>query len=256
MIDIHAHILPGLDDGARHMDDSLAMAQLAIESGVHTIVATSHANTGGYFRQYKVEEYRECLHNFRYALKQEEIPLTVLSGMEIFMTDEVPELIEEQKLIPLNHSRYYLVEFAFGIEIEEMQWLLEQVMQLGVVPVIAHPERYHCIQRAPEAMKQLIRKGCMTQINRGSVFGRFGRRAQECADYLLDNQLVACIASDAHKPYERTTFMADIKEYMEDQYSVRYSKELLYDNCLRMIEDKKFYPWIFPKFMSEEIENR
>src|SRR5699024_5448971 len=116
MIDIHTHILPGLDDGARDMDDSLAMAEVALKSGVHTVVATSHANTGGYFREYGPEVYEERLQAFRRALEQEGMPLTVLSGMEIFTTEDVPELIEDGRLIPINHTSFFLMEFAFGIE--------------------------------------------------------------------------------------------------------------------------------------------
>ena len=240
MIDIHTHILPGLDDGARNMDDSLAMAQLALESGVHTVVATSHANTGGYFDEYEMDEYQECLMEFRLALEEEGMPLTVLSGMEIFTTEEVPELVKEKKLWSLNHSGYYLMEFSFGIQWEDMGHLLNNAINSGMIPVIAHPERYHCVQEFPDEILSWINQGCLTQVNRGSVFGKFGRRAKECVDYLLNQRLVTCIASDAHKPYERTTFMADIKEYMEERYSFRYAKALLYDNPLRILEGRKF----------------
>ena len=88
MIDIHTHILPGLDDGARDMDDSLEMAAIAAQSGVHALAATSHANTGGFFSEYSVEEYMKRLSDFRRELDREAIPLAVLSGMEIFMKQE------------------------------------------------------------------------------------------------------------------------------------------------------------------------
>lgn len=239
MIDIHTHILPGLDDGARDMKDSLAMAAIAVESGVHTLVATSHANVGGLFKEYRVEQYMERLTLFREALEREEIPLTVLSGMEIFTTGEVPELIEEGELISLNESPYYLMEFPFHIEQKEMNRLLDRVMEIEVIPVIAHPERYACVQESARDIFYWMEQGCLTQVNRGSIFGKFGRRAKRCVDHLLDRRMVTCIASDAHKPYERTTFMADIKEYMETHYSLEYSRELLYENPRRILEGKK-----------------
>lgn len=211
MIDIHTHILPGLDDGARDMDDSLEMAAIAAQSGVHALAATSHANTGGFFSEYSVEEYMKRLSDFRRELDREAIPLTVLSGMEIFMTHEVPDMIREERLLPLNETDYFLMEFSFGIEQEEMDELIDGVME----------------------------QGCLTQVNRGSIFGRFGERAKICADHLLSKRMVTCIASDAHKPYERTTYMADIKEYMEDHYSFEYSKKLLYDNPKKIFEGKK-----------------
>lgn len=235
MIDIHTHILPGLDDGARDMDDSLAMAEIALKSGVHTVAATSHANTGGYFREYGPEGYEERLHAFRMALQREGMPLTVLSGMEIFTTEEVPELIEDGRLISLNHTPFFLMEFSFGIEAGEMDRMLENVLEMGLTPVIAHPERYACVQERPQRVADWMRKGCLAQINRGSVFGRFGERAENCADILLKRRWVTCIASDAHKPYERTPYMADIKEYMEERYSYRYSRELLYENPRKIL---------------------
>lgn len=240
MIDIHTHILPGMDDGARDMEDALAMAQLAVESGVHTLVATSHANVGGFFGEYSVKQYVRRLEELRGVLRQERIPLTVLSGMEIFTTEEVPEMMEDGQVIPLNHSRYYLMEFDFGIEQVHMDGMLESVIQEGYVPVIAHPERYDCVQESLWSMEGWVQRGCLTQINRGSVFGKFGRRAKECADEMLRRRMAVCIASDAHKPYERTTFMADIKDYMEEQYSFEYARELLYENPLRIIENRSF----------------
>ena len=120
MIDIHTHILPGLDDGARDMEDSLSMAALALKSGVHTLVATSHANTGGFFKEYSIEEYLQRLEAFRKALDEVKLPLRVFSGMEIYMTREVPRMIREGRLLSLNQTGYFLTEFSFGIEQEEM----------------------------------------------------------------------------------------------------------------------------------------
>ena len=182
MIDIHTHILPGLDDGARDMEDSLSMAALALKSGVHTLVATSHANTGGFFKEYSIEEYLQRLEAFRKALDEVKLPLRVFSGME---------------------------------------------------------ERYRCVQESESGIAKWKNRGCLLQVNRGSIFGRFGSGAKQCVDRLLDQHMVTCIASDAHKPYERTTYMADVKEYMEQEYSFEYSKKLLYDNPKRILEGEK-----------------
>ena len=237
MIDIHTHILPGLDDGARDMEDSLSMAALALKSGVHTLVATSHANT--FFKEYSIEEYLQRLEAFRKALDEVKLPLRVFSGMEIYMTREVPRMIREGRLLSLNQTGYFLTEFSFGIEQEEMDEMLHDLMELGVTPVIAHPERYRCVQESESGIAKWKNRGCLLQVNRGSIFGRFGSGAKQCVDRLLDQHMVTCIASDAHKPYERTTYMADVKEYMEQEYSFEYSKKLLYDNPKRILEGEK-----------------
>lgn len=241
MIDIHTHILPGLDDGARDMEDSLSMAALALKSGVHTLVATSHANTGGFFKEYSIEEYLQRLEAFRKALDEVKLPLRVFSGMEIYMTREVPRMIREGRLLSLNQTGYFLTEFSFGIEQEEMDEMLHDLMELGVTPVIAHPERYRCVQESESGIAKWKNRGCLLQVNRGSIFGRFGSGAKQCVDRLLDQHMVTCIASDAHKPYERTTYMADIKEYMEQEYSFEYSKNCYMIILREFLKEKRWY---------------
>lgn len=120
-----------------------------------------------------------------------------------------------------------------------MDEMLHDLMELGVTPVIAHPERYRCVQESESGIAKWKNRGCLLQVNRGSIFGRFGSGAKQCVDRLLDQHMVTCIASDAHKPYERTTYMADVKEYMEQEYSFEYSKKLLYDNPKRILEGEK-----------------
>lgn len=239
MIDIHTHILPGLDDGAQDLEDALAMAQLSVRSGVHTVVATSHANTGGFFREYQVDEYLRRLEEFQDILRAEEIPLRILPGMEIYMTERAVDKIRRGELISLNQTDYFLTEFSFDIDQEEMDELLDELMELEITPVIAHPERYRCVQKTARGIYEWMERGCLTQVNRGSILGRFGSKAKRCVDHLLEMEMVTCIASDAHKPYERTTYMADIKEYMESEYSFEYSKKLLYDNPKKILEGEK-----------------
>lgn len=241
MIDIHTHILPGLDDGARDMEDSLSMAALALKSGVHTLVATSHANTGGFFKEYSIEEYLQRLEAFRKALDEVKLPLRVFSGMEIYMTREVPRMIREGRLLSLNQTGYFLTEFSFGIEQEEMDEMLHDLMELGVTPVIAHPERYRCVQESESGIAKWKNRGCLLQVNRGSIFGRFGSGAKQCVDRLLDQHMVTCIASDAHKPYERTTYMADIKEYMEQEYSLNIQRNCYMIILREFLKEKRWY---------------
>ena len=121
MIDIHTHILPGLDDGARDMDDSLEMAVIAVQSGVHALAATSHANTGGFFSEYSVEEYMKRLSDFRRELDREAIPLTVLSGMEIFMTHEVPDMIREEDCC--RSMRQTISLWNSALELSRKRWM-------------------------------------------------------------------------------------------------------------------------------------
>ncbi len=250
MIDIHTHILPGMDDGARNMRDSLNMARLAVESGVHTIIATPHCNIPGFFNNYFDPFFHRLLMKLRQRLSEERIPLRVFSGMEVFTTGDVIDKMEDGRIISLNHSRYYLMEFPFDIMPEVMEDRLLRIAHTGRVPVIAHPERYHCIQDMPQLLYELLDRGCKAQCNKGSFFGYFGESARKTVEVLADYHLIHMVASDAHSPYERTTYMGEIQEYLEERYSYEYAKLLLYDNPNRLIYDQPI------PFQGKKIEKK
>ena len=114
MIDIHSHILPGLDDGAQDLFDTLEMVDMAARNGVRTIIATPHCNMPGEALAYPEAQYKECIQVVRNALWQEGIPVTILAGAEALATPELPELIKQGKIMTLNNSRYLLIEFLFA----------------------------------------------------------------------------------------------------------------------------------------------
>ena len=149
MIDIHTHILPGLDDGSQTLSDSLEMAELALESGVDTIIATPHSNQLGRFENFDLAHLKHVFSRLQQALQEEGIPLTLHLGMEIFASEDLCEKIQAGALLSLNRSRYYLVEFAFDEAPEFIGDILDGVLSVGAIPVIAHPERYFCVQNYP-----------------------------------------------------------------------------------------------------------
>lgn len=238
MIDIHTHILPGIDDGAQDMSDALELAEIAWESGTEALVVTPHSNQVGRFENYNTEELQNIYFEFCKALEQERIPLKIYPGMEIFVTDDIKEKIAHDRFVGLNRSDYYLVEFPFDMNHEEIQHGLEMILETGKIPLIAHPERYFCVQDFPAITYEWIQMGCRTQVNRGSVFGKFGRKEERVAHYMLDNGLATCIASDAHGPYIRTTYMQDIKDYLLKCYGEAAAYWLLEGNPGKIIDNK------------------
>lgn len=237
MIDIHTHILPGIDDGAGNLLMSLEMAKIARDSGVDTIVATPHCNMEGIFENFYDDEWDIRLQELCSYLEKQNVSLQILSGMEIYASVDVAEKIQRGRLLPLNGSRYYLIEFPFDADPFWMGDILDSVLQLGKIPLIAHPERYYCVQDEPMILYEWMQQGCVSQLNRGSVFGRFGRHAKGTADLLLNYGLVTCVASDAHSSHQRTTFMRDIEEYLYREYGRTYAEDLLYNNPRRVITD-------------------
>ncbi|MCQ2492545.1 MAG: hypothetical protein MJ087_05845 [Lachnospiraceae bacterium] len=241
MIDIHAHILPGIDDGAYNMDMALDMADIAVSGGTSIIVATPHAdldNARARFKNYYGRRFIMNLQAFRKALDEEGIPLTVLSGQEISLKRSTLSKINNEDLISLNHSDYYLVEFEFDEDPAVMEVRLMELLHEGCIPIIAHPERYYAMQDDPRWLYNWSHAGCLVQINRGSVLGRFGEECKSVSDYLLEHNLVTCIASDAHSSRQRSTYMGDVSDYLEDEYSYDFAKRLLYDNPKKIIENK------------------
>lgn len=239
MIDIHTHIVPYVDDGAEDMEDALLMAELALESGVETVIATPHSNIPGEVENYAGPELEGFLNDLRNQLTQRQLPLTVLSGMEIYATEDVPQKIRDGCFWSLNDSGRYLVEFGFQKRGSQVTNILEDLCDLGAKPVVAHPERYACIQRDPGLASDWIDMGCQLQMNRGSIFGKFGRASFYAAEELLQNGWITYIASDAHSPYRRTTYMKDIYDFLCEEFSKSKAQKLLIENPQKYLIDKE-----------------
>lgn len=215
------------------------MAEIAVSCGVDTIVATPHANQIGRFENFYGEELETQYHRFQRILKAEHLPLNLLLGMEISSSSDIKEKIQRKELIGLNGSKYFLVEFPFEEEPEEIEVVLKEIQAVGKIPLIAHPERYDCIQDYPVFLYQWLQMGCLSQINRGSLFGRFGRNAYHTAQELLDCQLVTCISSDAHGADMRTPFMGDAMDYIADQFGEGRMWQLFEENPRKILRNEE-----------------
>lgn len=250
MIDIHAHILPGIDDGAGDLYDTLEMAKLAADCGVTAIVATPHCNIPGVYKNYFGDAYREVFYRARAAIEREGIPVKLYPGMEVFATDDLPELIKEGKIMTLNQGHHLLMEFSFDEDPEFAAALLKQVRELDIRPVIAHVERYEFVQEDPWLIYEWRKEGYGIQVNKGSFMGRFGRRAFQTACELMDYRLISVVASDAHSPYRRTTYMRDAYEALLDNFPQGYLDILFKKNPARICRDELLddsIPFLLPE---------
>ena len=231
MIDIHAHIIPGVDDGSPDLTDSLLMAELSVESGVDTVIATPHSHVPGEGQREHLMHIRRQAALLREALIRRKIPLTLLLGMEIFCTPDLKDLLEAGLVLPMNGTDHYLIEFGFTMSAQRCRDHIRTVLEAGGVPVIAHPERYDAIQKDPQEARRWIRMGCLLQINKGSVFGSYGRGAKKAAIRMLDAGEVTFVGSDAHSPYRRTTHMEEIQDFLREEYSEKTARLLLGENA-------------------------
>lgn len=238
MVDIHAHILPGIDDGAADIYDTLEMVKMAADSGVKAMVATPHCNIPGVYENYYNKGYIETVKTVRKAVKQEGIPVQILPGMEVFATPDLTKQIEKKRIMSLNQSAYMLMEFSFAEEPEYASEMLDKIWKMGIRPVVAHAERYEFLQDDPQLAYEWRKRGYLIQINKGSFLGRFGWHARMAAYQLMDHNLVSVIASDAHSPYERTPYMWDVYEELKVDYPENYLKILFDENPRRICKNE------------------
>jgi protein-tyrosine phosphatase len=206
MIDLHSHILRGIDDGARTLEDSLDIARAAVSDGIVTIAATPHVRddwpTGAELMEERVAELRT-------AIEANDIPLEVVSGGEIsigWLTLLAPE---DLRRFGLAGSRYLLVETPYYGWPHVLPHLLFSLQGDGFVPVLAHPERNAEVAERPDLLVPLVESGVLIQVTAASVDGRIGRRAFECARLLIRQGLVHLLASDAHHASVREVGMAE-----------------------------------------------
>lgn len=195
MIDLHSHILPGLDDGARSLADSVDIAWAAVDDGITVIAGTPHVRddwpTGAEAMEQGVAELRAELQAAR-------IPLDVQPGGEIALDWAVKLPAEELRRFGLGGSRYLLVETPYHGWPRQLPDVLLSLRDQGFVPVLAHPERNVEVQAGPERLVPLVEAGILVQVTAASVDGRIGRRAAECGQRLIRRRVAHLLASDAH----------------------------------------------------------
>ena len=202
MIDIHCHILPGLDDGARTMDDAVAMARMAGDDGISTVVATPHHWEEMYAPT--PQEIRRAVGAVQDRLADEGIALKLLPGQEVMMAADVPERLRGGDLVTLgDRGEYLLIEVPRGEIPPGTEQVILEIMSLGVRPIIAHPEKCGAIRRKPEVLRQLVQHGCLIQMDADSLGGSKLGPTARFASGLLKDGLVHILASDGHSPTDR-----------------------------------------------------
>lgn len=228
MIDLHCHILPGIDDGAKTMTDALAMAEAAVESGITHILCTPHHRNGKYLNpKYEVIQ---AVADLQARLDEEGIPLTVFEGQEIRVTGELLTDRESGQLLGTDtEDRYLLMEFP-SIEIPYFaESLFLTLIGEGVTPVIVHPERNGGFIEDPNALIPFLEMGCLAQLTAPSYVGVFGKKIQKTAKQMVKHGLVQCVASDAHNLKGRKFYLAEAYNAIRKDFGTekeRYFKEV------------------------------
>lgn len=196
MLDLHTHILPGVDDGPDSMEESMEMARLAFAGGTRIIVATPHNRD--VVERSSISTVRSLVDEMNRLLQAEALPVTVLMGMENHLEMDTPQQVERGLALPIEGTRYILLEFPFEFYPFYAEDVVFKLQLQGLKPIIVHPERIAPIMDDVEVLANLVGKGALSQVTAGSIAGRFGKDVQRFTRELLRKDLVHIIASDGH----------------------------------------------------------
>lgn len=227
LCDLHTHLLPGVDDGATNMEYALQMLRNAAASDVALLAVTPHCNRPCEKRNYLDGSLRERFLQLQQAAK--DIPVDLVLGGEVLVDEQLPQLLRQKKIPTINGSRYLLTEFPVDATPGFFQDMLQSILELGYIPLIAHPARYLSVCQMPQIVVPWLDMGCHLQLTGGSIMGEYGKTVQRTAVYLLQQDFVACVASDAHGLHHRSNFLMDVYDHLSLRYSKQYAQCLMYE---------------------------
>lgn len=236
MIDIHCHILPDIDDGAKDMVEAVEMARIAYKEGITQIVATPHYIEDG---EYLSEGIDEKVKKLNSILKEKEIDLEILAGNEVYITPNMVSLIENKHINTINDTKYLLIEFPFFDIPNYTEDIIFELKLRGLTPIIAHPERNKAISENLNMLIKYIDMGALCQINSGSITGKFGKETMETALDLVKHDMIHVVASDGHSMRGRKPSLKRAYEKVIGLYGEEKAKELFYANTQKIIEGKE-----------------
>ena len=226
MIDIHAHILPGIDDGPATMDESVEICRMAASNGTTTIVATPHFNAGTY--ETTSAKIFELINELEARLEQEKINLRILPGAEVLLSPELITYVKKEEYLTINRSgKYVLVELPPHLVPPHWDTFLMTMIDAGIVPILAHPERNAWFLNNPTALYQVVTKGAMVQMTAMSITGKFGEDIQRFSIFLLEHNLAHVIATDTHSTFYRPPLLREAVKIAEDVIGKEKANDLV-----------------------------
>ena len=237
MIDFHTHILPNIDDGSRSVEETFQMIKEAKSVGFDSIISTSHYIENYY--ESSVEERTEWINALSEALKKENINMNLYLGNEVYFSENIIHLLNENKIAKINNSRYMLFEFAMNVKPINVYDVIYEMLQNKIVPILAHPERYMFVQEDPGLIYDLIDTGVLMQANYASIIGWYGPRAEILAKKFLESNMISFLGSDVHRPNTIYQKIPEILKKMEQIIGKEKLSELTTLNPKKVLQNDK-----------------
>lgn len=252
MVDIHHHLLPGLDDGSPDLETSIAMARIAVSDGITHIIATPHANN---MYEFRPEAIGNSLTLLRARLVEENLPLTLSSGCDFHLSyDNIQNALTNPKKYTLNGGDYLLIELPdYGLS-PNLDEAFYELGLAGLKLILTHPERNPTLQRDQKRLANWMRIGVLTQVTTSSVLGHMGRSAERMANKMLSDRWVQFLATDAHNTGSRPPRMRAAHEAVARKYGVAYADLICSTNPLAVYEGSTLPQQPEPLYLYEDDE--
>jgi protein-tyrosine phosphatase len=235
LIDLHCHLLPGIDDGAPDEDVALQMARIAVDDGIEIIACTPHIYPGMYDNA--GPQIWEAVEAFQAVLDREGVPLKLTAGADAHLAPDMVDGLKSGRIPTIARSRYFLFEPPHHVAPPRLEESVFNVMAAGYHPILTHPERLSWIESHYDVMCRLAHAGCWMQLTAGSVTGRFGRRPQYWSERMLDEGLVHLLATDAHNVRNRSPNMAKARDFVAEQLGDEAAQDMVLTRPRAVLDD-------------------
>ena len=251
MIDVHCHLLNEVDDGCRNAIESLTNIKLAEEAGFTDIILTPH-----YIENYYENDYTSIkpqVAELQAKVYDNNILVKLHQGNEVYISENIGEMIENNVVSKLARSRYVLFELPLKTKVLNLDNIISQIKTAGCVPILAHPERYTFIQKNPNEVAKIISKGVLIQSNYGSILGQYGKEAQKTIIKMLKNNMIHFLGTDTHRQgYIYGHFYRVEKEFLKyiseekfEELTTTNPRNIIENNSIKIEEPKARRRWLF-----------
>ena len=236
MKDIHSHLLVGIDDGSESFEESIKILKLMEKSGITDLIITPHYVENSQYNCNNKDK-KELFKQLIEKKDENNININLYLGNEVFFTSNIIDLIKQGEIRTLNNTRYLLIEFPLHNIYNNTLEVIQRLVSKGVIPVLAHPERYEVFQNNPDIIKEYLRAGVLMQGNFTSLFGKYGPTPKKLLTYYLKNEWITFLGSDTHHEvkYDAKKLEKMLLKITKDKY---YVKDLMENNFDKVINDE------------------
>lgn len=237
LIDMHCHIIPGVDDGAKNREDASELLLMEYKSGVRKIVLTPHYRKGMF--EPDEREVRQGLEKVRQIILELGIEMEVCLGCEYYANSDMTKELIEHERFRMNGGKYVLVEFSSQHNFLKIRNWIYELVKAGFEPIIAHVERCPAVMEKKELVEELVELGAWIQVDAGAILGEDGWRLKTMSRRLLKEELIHFIGSDTHDKKRRRPNLKECYLYVAKKMGVQYAQELFFDNPRVLLKSEK-----------------